>query len=157
MQRLFCVQIYKISSYHQTKHTKKKQKCSEKRQTPRKRNNLSEAFGCRCQEPLPWQAFELGVTAFEMLFLTCSLLHFGTDSSVTAVPIGALRWYRFECYDGTDSPILSVSDIIFRKIRMPLSYIPYSYPYFHLCWANNHLYIFHLLVSYQQKMLINHI
>ena len=28
---------------------------------------------------------------------------FGTDSSATVVPIGALRWYRFEWYDGTDS------------------------------------------------------
>ena len=28
---------------------------------------------------------------------------FGTDSSATVVPIGALRWYRFERYDGTDS------------------------------------------------------
>ena len=41
--------------------------------------------------------------------------------------------------------------------QMPLSYIPYSYPVFYLCWVNNHLYIFHLLISYQQKMLINHI
>ena len=32
---------------------------------------------------------------------------FGTDSSATMVPIGAMRWYRFIRYSGTDSPILS--------------------------------------------------
>ena len=34
---------------------------------------------------------------------------FGTDSSAAVVPIGAIRWYRFVRYSGTDSPILSLT------------------------------------------------
>ena len=31
------------------------------------------------------------------------ILDIVTDSSATAVPIGALHWYRLECYGGTDT------------------------------------------------------
>lgn len=38
-----------------------------------------------------------------LLVITKIVKLHGTDSSATMVPIGALRWYRFERYDGTDS------------------------------------------------------
>ncbi|MDY4551089.1 MAG: hypothetical protein SPD54_04575, partial [Parabacteroides sp.] len=44
---------------------------------------------------------------FILNYRTVWLVLFGTDSPATVVPIGALRWYRFIRYSGTDSPILS--------------------------------------------------
>ena len=44
---------------------------------------------------------------FILKYRTVWLVLFGTDSSAAVVPIGAIRWYRFIRYSGTDSPILS--------------------------------------------------
>ena len=46
---------------------------------------------------------------FILKYRTVWLVLFGTDSSAAVVPIGAIRWYRFIRYSGTDSPILSAN------------------------------------------------
>ena len=39
---------------------------------------------------------------FILNYRTVWLVFFGTDSSATMVPIGAIHWYRFLRYSGTD-------------------------------------------------------
>ena len=51
----FCLQIYEISIYHQTKRTKKNRNVIKNDKRAGKEAFFSEAFGCCCQVPVPWQ------------------------------------------------------------------------------------------------------